>query len=194
MIKAQADFIVKHLINDKGLVVDGANIGKDVKADNSTSLENQFAAIRGLVAAFLATKDDSYKAAARSVYLAVEKHMFDKNLNTWASIPGKATVHTPYTEAAISGGLRETILHLQNEEGEHTPAFELATLTARYVSWFSTVINGAMQLAEPIGDTGELVIKNSNNADTDQDGVKQIIAAGGKFGTAPVMANKVSIK
>ena len=194
MIKAQADFIVKHLFNDKGLVVDGANIGKDVKADNSTSLENQFAAIRGLVAAFLATKDDSYKAAARSVYLAVEKHMFDKNLNTWASIPGKATVHTPYTEAAISGGLRETILHLQNEEGEHTPAFELATLTARYVSWFSTVINGAMQLAEPIGDTGELVIKNSNNADTDQDGVKQIIAAGGKFGTAPVMANKVSIK
>ncbi len=194
MIKAQADFILAQLINPKGLVVDGATLGKKITQESNASLDAQFATIRGLVSAFLATKDHKYKAAARSIYLAVEKHMFDKNLNTWATTPNQATEHTPYTAAAISGGLREAILHLKNEEGEHNPAFELTTLTTRYVNWFSTVINGAMQLAEPIGDTGELVIKGSNNTDIDEDGVQQIIAAGGKYGTAAVMANRVSIK
>lgn len=194
MIRAQADFIIERLISEKGLVVDGLTLAKTDKVRSTTSLDGQFAAIRGLVAAFLATKDDKYKQSARNIYLALERHMFDKNINTWATVPGKATIHTPYTQAAISGGLRETILHLKNEEGEHEPALELQALTERYVAWFNTVINGAMQLAEPIGDTGEIVIKGSHSTDTDQDGVKQIIAAGGKFGTATTMANSVSIK
>lgn len=196
MITAQADFIVKQLITNNGLVADGLTLGKTTKSnklESSRSLDSQFAAIRGLVAAFLATSDDKYKAAARNIYLSVEKHMFDKNINTWAAIPGKATIHTPDTQAAISGGLREIILHLKNEEGEHTPELEVQALTKRYVSWFTTIINGAMQLAEPIGDTGEVVVKDSKITDVDQDGVHQITAAGGKFGTATTMANKVSI-
>ena len=39
--------------------------------------------------------------------------------------------------AAISGGLREIMLHLKNEEGENHPSLELQTLTERYVSWFN---------------------------------------------------------
>lgn len=193
MITAQADFIINNLITDKGLVADGANISNNTTA-KTTSLDSQFSAIRGLVAAFLATNDTKYKTAARSIYLNVEKHMFDKNINTWATVPGKATIHTPYTQAAISGGLREAFLHLKNEEGENEPALEVQALTDRYVAWFNTVINGGMQLAEPLGDTGELVVKGSKSADTDEDGVPQITAAGGKYGTATTMANKVSIK
>ena len=199
MIKAQADFINQHLITANGLVADGLTLAKESKnpqhiLDTNSSLETQFATIRGLVAAFLATEDVKYKQAARNIYLAVEKHMFDNKINTWASTPGKATLHTPYTEAAISGGLRETILHLKNEEGEHAPALEVQALTDRYVSWFSTVINGAMQLAEPLGDTGENQLAGSKSTDIDEDGVHQIIGAGGKFGTATTMANKVSIQ
>ncbi len=192
MIKAQADFIVNKLVNKQGLVVDGLTIGG--KVESNTSLDAQFSAIRGLVAAFLATGDESYKASARSIYVAVEKNMFDKGINTWAQTPGKATIHTPYTAAAISGGLREAILHLKNEEGENVPALELQLLTERYTSWFKTVINGGMQQAEWVGDSGENLIKNSKNTDTDEDGVPQIIAAGGKYGTAMTMANKVSVK
>jgi len=192
MLSAQANFIIKHLINDKGLVFDSVNIATNTPAI-TTSLDSQFAAIRGLVAAYLATNDNQYKKAARKIYLAVEKHMFDKSINTWATAPGRATIHTPYTEAAISGGLRETILHLKNEEGEHEPALELQALTNRYVSWFNGVINGGMQLAEPIGDTGEVVVKGSQSTDTDEDNVHQIIAAGGKYGTATTMANSASV-
>lgn len=197
MIKAQADFIIEQLVTKNGLVADGLILGSTAKMnilDKDRSLETQFAAIRGLVAAFLATNDSKYKTAARNIYLSVERHMFDKNINTWANVVGKATIHTPDTQAAISGGLREIILHLKNEEGEHTPALEVQALTKRYVSWFTTVINGGMQLAEPIGDTGEVVVKGSKDSDVDQDGVHQITAAGGKFGTATTMANKVSIQ
>ena len=194
MIKGQADFIIDHLVSSNGLVFDGLTLNKVNTLNKDKSLDAQFAAVRGLVAAYLATDDVKYKQAARSIYLAVEKNMFDKNINTWATVPGKATIHTPYTEAAISGGLREAILHLKNEEGENEPALELTTLTDRYVSWFRTVINGGMQLAEWMGDSGENQIKGSNSTDTDEDGVHQIIAAGGKFGTAMTMANKASVK
>ncbi len=194
MIKAQADFIVEQLITKNGLVADGLILDKVNKVTKTRSLETQFAAIRGLVAAFLATNDEKYKDAARKIYLAVEANMFDSNINTWATVPGKATIHTPYTQAAISGGLRETLLHLKNEEGENVPALEVQALTNRYVTWFTTVVNGGMQLAEPIGDTGEIVVKSSQVTDVDEDGVHQITAAGGKFGTATTMANKVSIK
>ncbi len=194
MIKAQADFILKQLVNDKGLVADGLTLGKTLKIASDTSLETQFATIRGLVAAFLATNDEKYKQAARKIYLSVEKHMFDKKIDTWATVPGKATIHTPYTEAAISGGLREAILHLKNEEGENVPSLEVQALTDRYVSWFTTVIKGGMQLAEPLGDTGEVQTKGRQSTDTDEDGIHQIIAAGGQFGTAPTMANKARVK
>ena len=192
MIKAQADFIVDNLIAKNGLVNDGLILGGAVNTQQS--LATQFAAIRGLVSAFLATENAHYKTSARNIYLAVEKQLFDKGINTWAEQPGKATIHTPYTAAAISGGLREIILHLKNEEGEHNPALELARLTERYASWFKGVINGGMQLAEWLGDTGEHMLKNNPSVDSDEDGVLQLTAAGGKFGTAMVMANKVKVE
>ena len=192
MIKAQADFIIKNLVAKNGLVNDGLTLGG--KVDSRTSLDAQFAAVRGLVAAFLATGDDVYKTAARNIYLAVEKYQFDSNINTWAELPGQATTHTPYTAAAISGGLREVILHLKNEEGENNPALELQLLTERYAAWFKTVVNGGMQLSEWLGDSGENLVKGSNTVDSDNDGVKQVQAAGGKFGTAMTMANKVIVK
>lgn len=191
LIKAQANYIVNTLVAKNGLVYDGATIGKSV--DKNQSLDAQFAAIRGLVAAYLATQDDTYKQAARSIFLAVEKNMFDAELGTWAQTPGKATIHTPLTAAAISGGLRETILHLANEEGEHIPALELQHLTERYTAWFKKVVNGGQQLAEWIGDSGNNMIENSKTTDSDNSGVHQIIGAGGKYGTAQTMAAKVSV-
>ncbi len=194
MIKSQADFIINELTAKNGLVFDGAELSNTVTASKGQSIDAQFAAIRGLVAAFLATNDVKYKQAARSIYVAVEKHMFDESINTWAAVPGQATTHTPYTAAAISGGLREAIMHLKNEEGENEPALELQALTDRYVGWFKGVINGGMQLAEWMGDSGENQIKGNNSTDTDEDGVLQIIAAGGKFGTSMTMANEVVVK
>ncbi|MCW8886179.1 MAG: hypothetical protein OQK12_13160 [Motiliproteus sp.] len=195
IITAQADFIVDQLIADNGLAVDGKTLGG--KADNGQSLDSQFAVIRGLSAAFLATQDNKYRQAARQLYLNVEKKMFDKSVGTWASIPGQATEHTPWTAAAISGALREAMLHLKNQEGESEPALELAELSQRYLAWFRNVINGpttteGMQLAEWLGDSGEHQLENGG-ADNDGDKVARVTEAGGKNGTAMVMASKVRV-
>ncbi|MEH8124073.1 hypothetical protein Q7I34_20175, partial [Aeromonas veronii] len=75
---------------------------------------------------------------------------------------------------------------------EKAPELELAQLTQRYVGWFRGTVNGGMQMAEWVGDSGENVIEGAGS-DTDEDGVPQVTAAGGKHGTAMVMATKALI-
>jgi len=194
IINSQAAFIVSNLKAKNGLVVDGASVSG--KQDAGQSLDAQFAAIRGLSAAFVATGDVNFRNEARALYLAVEKEYFDAELGTW-SVKGGVTEHTPWTAAAISGALRETMLHLKNNEAEKAPSLELATLVERYTGWFRTVINGpdtqqGLQLAEWLGDSGENVIEGKGG-DTDADNVPQVTAAGGKHGRAMVFAGKVSV-
>lgn len=196
MIKAQADFIVDKLIAKNGLAVDSYNL-KDGAGKNQT-VGTQFAVIRGLAAATTATGDMRYKEAARNVYNQVEAQMFDKDTGTYANVIGQPTQYTPYTVAAVSAGLRSLMLDLRNEEGENNPNLNLAHLTKRYTTWFRTVINGektneGMQLAEWVGDSGENLLSENNNGDTDKDGVAQVVYAGGKYGTAMTMANKVIV-
>ena len=196
LIESNANFILTNLIDPDGLVAVGYTLNKGVDAQHS--LDAQFATIRGLVAAFLATQKGVYKEAARRVFLAAEKHQFDKALGTYATQPGQPTTHTPYTAAAISAGLRETMLHLKNEAGETQPEFKLQHLTQRYQSWFRLVINGpatnqGMQLSEWLGDSGEHMLKSNATADSDGDNVAKVPNAGGPFGTAQTMANKVIV-
>jgi hypothetical protein len=187
MITKQADFILANLVTKDGLVVDSYTIGKGASAQRS--LATQFATIRGLAAAFKATGNEAYRTAARNIYLAVEAKMYDKNLGTFADQPGKPTVHTPWTEAAISAGLRELMLTLRNAEGEKEPLLDLANLTNRYTTWFRTVINGGMQMAEWMGDTGENILVGQEPGDSDGDGVKSVPAAG----VAMVMAGEAKV-
>lgn len=195
LIGKQADFILANLIAKDGLVADSFTIGKGASAERS--LATQFATIRGLAAAFKATGDARYRDAARAVYVAVETKMFDKDLNTFSENPGKPTVHTAWTAAAISAGLREMMQTLRNGEGEKDKRLDLANLTSRYERWFRLVVNGrslneGMQRAEWLADSGENMIKG-DNGDSDRDNVPQITKAGGQFGTAMVLAGSVRV-
>lgn len=187
MITKQADFILANLVAKDGLVADSYTIGKGASAQRS--LATQFATIRGLAAAFKATGNETYRTAARNIYLAVEAKMYDKDLGTFADQPGKPTVHTPWTAAAISSGLRELMLTLRNGEGEKEPLLDLANLTSRYTTWFRSVINGGMQMAEWMGDTGENILVGQKPGDSDGDGVKSVPAAG----VAMVMAGQATV-
>lgn len=187
LINQQATFLSTQALTKNGLVADSVTIGKP--ASGKTTLATQFATIRGLIAAALATGNNDYSSAAKTLFLAVEKYQFDSKVGTWADEPGKTTIHTPFTAAAISGGLREVMLHLANQETEKEPALSLKHLTTRYVSWFKTVINGGAQLAEWDVDTGENRLTGNNTNDSDSDGVQSIIGAG----YAATMANAVSV-
>jgi len=197
MIQAQADFLLrKQQISINGLLSDSYKLGGHPSIEKSVG--TQFAGVRGFTAAFLATKDVKYKQAARKLYQAIEKNMFDAATGTYADKPGQPTEYTSYTMAAISGGLRDVMLNLKNEEGENVATLELSHLTERYTSWFQITVNGrnvneGMQLAEWLADTGENMVRGSSSVDTDEDGVPQVTGAGGKYGLAPTMAGKVVI-
>jgi len=188
LIRQQADFILGQLMGKNGLVYDGLTLGG--KPDAGQSVDAQFAAVRGLTAAFLATSDAKYRNAARELFIATDKAYFNAKAGTW--LAGKQGEYTPWTQAAISGALRAAMLNLRNEGTEKAPALELAQLTQRYVGWFRGTVNGGMQMAEWIGDSGENVIEGAGG-DTDEDGVPQVTAAGGKHGTAMVMAAKAIV-
>ncbi|MEH6343647.1 MAG: hypothetical protein V7785_01055 [Bermanella sp.] len=199
LIKSQANFIVNNLITKNGLVSDGALLaqsGSISKLDKGQSLDAQFASIRGLSAAFIATGQTHFRDAARNLYVSIEQHYFSKDLGTWA-INGQGE-YSPWTAAAVVSALRETMLHLKNNESENTPELELAALVNRHATWFRTVINGptinqGLQLSEALADTGEYFLKGQKNNDSDSDGVAKINRAGGKFGRANVMAAKVVV-
>ncbi|MGY3885645.1 hypothetical protein [Aeromonas aquatica] len=188
LVRKQADFILAQLKGKNGLVHNGLTLGG--QPDAGQSIEAQFAAIRGLTAAFLATSDAKYRSAARELFIATDKAFFNPKAGTW--LAGKQGEYSPWTQAAISGALRSAMLNLRNEGAEKAPELELAQLTQRYVSWFRGTVNGGMQMAEWIGDSGENVIEGAGH-DTDEDGVPQVTAAGGKHGTAMVMAGKAVV-
>ncbi len=188
LIRKQADFILANLKGHNGLVHDGLTLGG--KVDKAQSVDAQFATIRGLTAAFLATSDAKYRTAARELFIAADKAYFSAKAGTW--LAGKQGEYTPWTQAAISGALRSAMLNLRNEGVEKAPELELAKLTGQYVSWFRGTVNGGMQMAEWVGDSGENVIEGAGG-DTDEDGVPQVTAAGGKHGTAMVMAAKAVV-
>ncbi len=188
LIHKQADFILANLKGNNGLVYDGLTLGG--KVDKAQSVDAQFAAIRGLTAAFLATSDAKYRTAARELFIAADKAYFSAKAGTW--LAGKQGEYTPWTQAAISGALRSAMLNLRNEGAEKAPELELAKLTGQYVSWFRGTVNGGMQMAEWVGDSGENVIEGAGG-DTDEDDVPQVTAAGGKHGTAMVMAAKAVV-
>ena len=196
LLTTQADFILNNLIAKNGLAVDSYDV-KTKKAQGQT-VGTQFAVVRGLTAAYLATNNEKYRAAARTLYMNIEKKMFDKATGTYADKIGKPTIYTPFTAAAVSGGLRDAMLHLKNVEGEKSDVLTLKNLTDRYSVWFQTVINGpkmneGMQLAEWLADSGENAVTSSNNVSNDGDNVPQITSAGGKYGTAQTMAAKVEV-
>ncbi|PJG57863.1 hypothetical protein [Aeromonas cavernicola] len=188
LIRKQADFILANLKGQNGLVHDGLTLGG--QRDAGQSVDAQFAAIRGLTAAFLATADAKYRTAARELFIATDKSYFNANAGTW--LAGKQGEYTPWTQAAISGALRSAMLNLRNEGAEQAPELELAKLSGQYVSWFRGTVNGGMQMAEWIGDSGENVIEGAGS-DTDEDGVPQVTAAGGQHGTAMVMATQAVV-
>jgi hypothetical protein len=190
LLKTEADFITTKLIGSEGLVADSYTIGQGPSATHS--LGTQFAVIRALSAAFVATGDAKYRTAARSIYDAVEANMVDKASGLFDPTPGKPFTVDPWTNGAVSGGLRELIENLGNKEGDADSALTKQALTDASTTWFHVVGRG-MQDAEWIEDTGEHFVAGDTTGDINENGIKSITFAGGKYGTAQVMASKIEV-
>lgn len=191
LITKQADFLIKNLKCAKnGLYNDAYTIGKGPKTTKSVG--TQFAVVRGLTAAYLATHNAKYRTEARALMVAIEKNMYDKEIGTYVDVTKE---YTPYSIAAVSGGLRDAISHLKNTGSEKESALELKNLTDRFTRWFQLVVNGnstseGAQLSEWLLDTGEFVMdSDKKNSNSDGDNVASIT----QNNTAMTMAGKVKL-
>lgn len=191
MIRKQADFIIFKMIDEKGLVANGWTVGKGKDADAPT-LKAQTGAIRGLTAAFLATKDPKYREAARKIYAAMDKYMWDDKVKAYKT-SGDQYEYDAVVAGGVSGALRMGIASLHNIETdkEKIPALDRKTIISRYVDFYDRVIDGpaldqGMQTSE-FWDTGDFYKEGDKSGNTDGDNVPQIQAGHGKYGIAPVL-------
>ncbi|WP_210367533.1 hypothetical protein [Bacillus sp. REN3] len=190
LIKAQADFINDELIMDNGMAAKGYTIGKG--ADQEVTLQAQIGAIRGLTAAYLATQDDKYRDAARNVFNAMDKKLWDEEIGGYKT--GKEEmVYDAYTAGGVAAIFRVAINNLSNNQSdkEQPAALEVGILTEKYTEFFDSIIDGpsleeGMQASE-FWDTGDFYLKKGELGNTDQDNVPQIQEGHGKYGIAPVL-------
>ncbi len=168
-LRAQADFMIEHMGNDRHLYQDRTRVrDTNHSTPGQRSVAAQSAAIRGLYAAYNATGDAMYLTAADEAYAALVEYYYRPNMGTFATNIFRRTArYTPANVALLSGALREARL-----VGGHTDATEL------YVEFWNNVVN-KMQLAEgmPTGETG---------SDSDGDGIPFIPEQ--PDGVAPVFA------
>jgi hypothetical protein len=191
MIKKQADFILANMIDEQGLVANGWTIGEGKDKEEPTLLA-QTGAIRGLTAAFLATKEEKYREAARKIYAAMDQTMWDAEAKAYKT-SGDKYEYDAFTAGAVSGAFRMAIASLHNiaTDKEKLPALERKTIISRYVDFYNQVIDGpaldqGMQASE-FWDTGDFYKEGDKSGNTDNDNVPQIQAGHGQHGIAPVL-------
>lgn len=193
MITKQADFMIDKMITKDGLIANGFTVGKGPD-EKAATLEAQLGAVRGLTAAYLVTKDDKYREAARSLYHAVDTNMWDEKLKVYKTADGKMQ-YTPFTAGSVSAALRVALLNLGNTEADKQqyPSLDKETVISRYVDFYNRVIDGpsleeGMQASE-FWDTGDFYKDGDKSGNIDEDTVPQVQAGHGKYGIAPVLVN-----
>lgn len=190
LIRRQADFIMHNLMRKDGLVENGYTIGQGPDQDEPTLLA-QLGAIRGLTAAFLATKDEAYRDAARLVYEAMDRHFWDQKWHVYHTGETEDK-YTPWLAGALSGVFRVALQNLNNDQADETAkSLDRETIISRYIDFYDRIVDGptlqeGMQASE-FWDTGDVYIKGKKLGNTDRDHVPQVQAAGGPYGVAPVL-------
>ncbi|WP_027092187.1 hypothetical protein [Cohnella thermotolerans] len=192
MIVKQADFLIQNVLRQDGLAANGWD-GSGKADDSAPTLEAQAGAIRGLTAAYLATEDKKYRDAARKVYDATDRLLWNKEWKAYKTDLDGSGKYDAYTAGGVSAMLRLALENLRNEsnDAEQYKSLERDTVKERYVDFYRTVINGptldqGMQASE-FWDTGDRYLEGDDSGNTDKDTVPQIQKAGGKFGVAPIL-------
>ena len=192
MIKRQADFLIAHAIREDGLAANGWNA--EGKADDSApTLLAQTGAIRGLTSAYLATQDEKYREAARKIFDAVDRLLWNDKWHAYKTDLDGSGKYDAYTAGGVSAMLRLGLSNLKNggNDAEAYDSLERDHMKSRFVDFYRTIVNGpdlegGMQASE-FWDTGDVYKEGDDSGNTDGDAVPQIQKAGGKYGVGPVL-------
>lgn len=153
--------------------------GKPIGA-NDLSAPN-WAGIRGLLAAYFTTEDESFLSAARKAFNLLNEKYWVEAQGVYRSRLGDDTVVvTPYEVGIAVAAMREMMFA--------TPAHRVDAQTERFTRWWTQTVNQSGAMQSESERTGE-IYTGFITGDDDGDGVPYA----GKVKIAPLIAGNVAI-
>jgi hypothetical protein len=194
LIRMEADFLAGTLTSDSGLVANSYDLARGAADPAAATLESQTAAIRGLLEAYLATSDVSYRQRASTIYADLVQRFWIVDARIFATAAGEGATfaYTPIRFGLLSGALRQYHKLVASQPGHEA---EAADLLAKLERMYKLVVNGwddvnrdgrldyprectgaGLEMAER-ALTGEFA-NPADLGDRDHDCVREISAAG----------------
>lgn len=199
LIKQEADFISKKLLDDKGVAANGYDISKSARDSSPTTLEAQAAAIRGLLEAYFATSDSSYIERARQAYKVLDEQFWMDDIKLYRTTAGesmKMTI-TPRQFGILHAALRQYYKIVASTPGNEAEGEKVLSHIGRMMKlvvngWDDANGDGVVQPSECLGgrlQMAERALTGENSViadkgDRDHDCVLDIATAGLPAGLA----------
>jgi hypothetical protein len=127
LITAQADFIASRLVASDGSVANYFDLQMGAPDPSPTRLESEASAIRGLLDAYLATSNESYRQTAIKVYADLDKRFWMSDVRAFRTVAGESNTltWTPLVFGTIQGALRQYWKLVAQKPGNERLASEL---------------------------------------------------------------------
>lgn len=141
LIVAQANFLSTSLLDAAGLAVNGRDLQTALSDPEPTRLEAQSAAIRGLLEAYLATGQVSFRDRAQAAYQVLEQRFYLPDLRIYRTSidSADAFVYTPTNFAALQTALARMYVLVAARPGMDSLRM---TIEARLARLNKLVLNG----------------------------------------------------
>ncbi len=194
LIKAEADFLSDKLVDAEGAAANGYDLAKGAPDPSPALLESQASAIRGLLEAYLATSDETYRQRAIQAYAVLDKQFWMEDVRIFRTTAGQSStmVYTPRQFGTVHGALRQYYKLVGSQPGQAAVAKEVLARILRgmklvvngwndvnqdgEVQWPDECLGARLEMAER-ALTGEFSIA-ADKGDRDHDCVPDIATAG----------------
>jgi hypothetical protein len=141
LIAAQADFLSSKLISTSGVVANGYDLSTNTADPSATDVAAEAAAIRGLLEAYLATSQESYRTQAIAVYQDLLNRFWMPDAMIFETTYGQSSpmAYTPLRFGMLSGAQRQYYKLVASNAGREA---EAATLLLHMKRLYKLVLNG----------------------------------------------------
>jgi hypothetical protein len=141
LIRTQADFLSGRLIYSNGAVANGIDLSTQTVDPSPSALEAEAGAVRGLLDAYLATNNGTYRDRAVQVYADLQQRFWMDDVRCFRTTVGHDSPlqFTPIRFGLLSGALRQYYKLVASTPGR---ASEAALLLQQMKRSYKLVLNG----------------------------------------------------
>ncbi len=140
LINAESQLLLNHLTTADGHAYQGWNVSTNTATSTDDALDSYTAAIRGLLTAYLASGNTTYRDRALAVFERMDSVFYDPAGLVYVATPGAKTVaYTPMRFAVLEGSLRDLYELIGSQPGQKALGLVLQNRIARLIK---LVLNG----------------------------------------------------